>query len=101
MEQRIRYRKPNLTNLPPELGKAIFKQILSMTSYINYYGIEVGNEKYDMIAEKNVKEMMRSVAGLEKDATMDGTDWAMAAEQYLLAHGMEKDAIETLKTNLK
>ena len=29
MEQRIRYRKPNLTNLPPELGKAIFKQILS------------------------------------------------------------------------
>lgn len=25
----VRYRKPSMTNLPPELGKAIFRQILS------------------------------------------------------------------------
>ena len=29
MERQIRYGKPRMTNLPPELGAAIFKQILN------------------------------------------------------------------------
>lgn len=29
MAETIRYRKPNMTNLPRELGTAIFKQILN------------------------------------------------------------------------
>ena len=29
MSENVRYWKPCMTNLPPDLGKAIFKQILS------------------------------------------------------------------------
>ncbi|MBR1657093.1 MAG: hypothetical protein IJ697_01325 [Synergistaceae bacterium] len=29
MSDTVRYVKPSITNLPPELGRAIFKQILS------------------------------------------------------------------------
>ena len=54
-----------------------------------------------MIAERNIKEMMRSVAGLEKGAALEGVDLQAAAEQYLLAHGMTAEALAALKANLK
>ena len=72
-----------------------------MTSYTNYYGIEAGTEKYNMIAEKNVKEMMRSVAGLETGAALEGVDWKAAAEAYLTGHGMTEDALKTLEQKLQ
>ena len=71
-----------------------------MTTYVNYYGIEVDSEKYDMLAEKNIKEMMRTVAGLEKDAELEGIDWQAAGEQYLLSLGMDAEALSRLKGNL-
>ena len=71
-----------------------------MTTYVNYYGIEVGSEKYDMLAEKNIKEMMRTVAGLEKGADLEGIDWQAAGEQYLLSIGMDAEAVSRLKANL-
>ena len=71
-----------------------------MTTYVNYYGIEVGSEKYDMLTEKNIKEMMRAVAGLEKGASLEGIDWQAAGEQYLLSLGMDADAVSRLKANL-
>ena len=71
-----------------------------MRSYVNYYGIEAGSEKYNMIVEKNIKEMMLTVAGLEKGATLDGVDWKAAAEQYLAAHGMSNQAIASLEMKL-
>ena len=72
-----------------------------MISYANYYGIAPGTEKYDMIAEKNIREMLRSVAGLEKGASLKETDLQSAAEQYLIRHGMAEDALQTLKAKLK
>lgn len=72
-----------------------------MTSYANYYGIAAGTEKYDMIAEKNVMEMLRSVAGLEKGASLEGVDLQSAAESYLLQHGMAEDALRALKEKLQ
>ena len=74
-----------------------------MTSYVNYYGIDPVAEadKYNMIAEKNVVDMLRTVCGLEKDASFEGVDLAAGAEAYLLKHGMTADAIEALKANLK
>ena len=71
-----------------------------MLSYVNYYGVEEGSEKYDMIAEKNIMEMLRSLAGLEKGASLEGTDLAEAAQAYLLGHGMSAEALEALKTKL-
>ena len=72
-----------------------------MVSYANYYGIEEGTEKYDMIAEKNVKEMLRAVAGLEKGASLEGVDLQSAAEAYLLAHGMAEETLKALEEKLK
>lgn len=71
-----------------------------MQSYINYYSLEPGTEKYNLIVERDIKEMMRSVAGLEKGASPDGIDWSAAAEQYLLFHGMSETAVAALKANL-
>ncbi|MBO4367321.1 MAG: tyrosine-protein phosphatase [Clostridia bacterium] len=74
-----------------------------LASYINYYHLDPAEdaEKLEMIAEKNVREMLRAVAGLEKGASLKGVDLAAAAESYLTAHGMEPAAIEALKDKLK
>ena len=74
-----------------------------MTSYVNYYGLDPVAEadKYSMIAEKNVMDMLRTVCGLEKGASLEGVDLAAAAESWLTAHGMAPEAVEALKNNLK
>ena len=74
-----------------------------MNSYVNYYHIDpvADAEKYNMIAEKNVMEMLRAVAGVEKGASLEGIDLAQAAEAYLLNNGMAAEAIAALKANLK
>ena len=74
-----------------------------MTSYVNYYGIDPVAEadKYNMIAEKNVMDMIRVVCGLEKNASLEGVDLAAGAEAYLLKHGMTSEAIAALKANLQ
>lgn len=71
-----------------------------MVSYANYYGIEPGSEKYDLIAEKNVREMLRFVAGLENGASLEGIDLKAAAEDYLIHSGMKEEAVEALEQKL-
>ena len=71
-----------------------------MLSYINYYKVEPGTEKYNMIVERDVKEMMRAVAGLEKGESLAGIEWRAAAEDYLLKHGMDKDSVASLESFL-
>ncbi|MBR5232187.1 MAG: tyrosine-protein phosphatase [Clostridia bacterium] len=74
-----------------------------MLSYVNYYGIDPVAEadKYNMIAEKNVMDMLRTVCGAKKGAALNDADIAAAAEKYLTDHGMTADAIAALKANLK
>ena len=74
-----------------------------LISYENYYHLDpdADAEKLEMIADRNVREMLRAVTGLEKGASLADTDLAAAAESYLASHGMEADAIETLKEKLK
>ena len=72
-----------------------------MESYVNYYHLEPGTDKYSMIAEKNILEMVRQVAGVEKGAALDGVDLRAAAEGYLAAHGMAEDAIRALQDHLR
>lgn len=73
-----------------------------MTSYANYYNLTVGKdaEKYERVINKNLMEMLYVVTGLERGTSLEGVDLATAAKQYLISHGMEEDAIETLKENL-
>ena len=74
-----------------------------MTSYTNYYGIDPVSDadKYNMIAEKNVMDMLRVVCGLEKNASLEGVDLSAGAEAYLLGHSMTAEAIAALKANLQ
>ena len=79
------------------------EQIVSdyMMSYKNYYGIEPGTTKYDMIAEKNVKEMLRFVAGLESGASLEGVELQPIAENYLIERGMSEEDVKTLEKKLE
>ncbi len=74
-----------------------------LASYLNYYHLdkEANAEKLAMIAEKNIRVMIRTVAGLEKGADLADTDLAAAAENYLTVHGMDAAALETLKEKLR
>lgn len=72
-----------------------------MESYVNYYHMTAADSRYDLIAQGNVMEMLRAVAGLDKGADLSQTDLAKAAETYLTAHGMQAADVAALKANLK
>lgn len=67
-----------------------------MTSYANYYNIQKGTEKYDVISQ-DVLDMLTAIAG---SGDLDKTDLSKAAENYLLSGGMKPEKIKVLKTNL-
>ena len=71
-----------------------------MLSYTNYYRVQPGSEKYSLIMEREPSVMMRVIAGLDKDASLDGVDWQAAAARYLTAHGMSRSGVEALKKYL-
>lgn len=74
-----------------------------MTSYVNYYGIDpvADADRYNMIAEKNVMDMLHTVCGVEKGVAIDNAQIAAGAENYLLTNGMTAEAIAALKANLQ
>ncbi|MBR4501154.1 MAG: tyrosine-protein phosphatase [Clostridia bacterium] len=74
-----------------------------MESYVNYYHIDPEQDaaKYEMIAEKNVCQMLCAVCGLEAGTDLAGVDLALAARDYLTAHGMAGKALDALTAKLK
>ena len=68
-----------------------------MVSYENYYGIEPGTEKYDLIVSKNIMLMLPIIAGTED---LENVDLAAAAETYLLNNGMDRNSLTSLKEKL-
>ena len=73
-----------------------------MVSYENYYGVtQAGQpEKYQLIVKNNILDMLRTIAGVEKDADPSGVDLQAAAEDYLTGFGMTAEQLTALKTNL-
>ena len=70
-----------------------------MTSYENYYHVEKGTEQYEAIKRSNIDSMLSFIAGVEtKD--LENVDLAAKAEEFLIAIGMEKADIDTLKSKL-
>jgi protein tyrosine/serine phosphatase/S-adenosylmethionine hydrolase len=67
-----------------------------MQSYINFYGVQKGTDKYSVISG-DVLAMLKFIAGT---ADLDKADLAAAAQKYLLSGGMTAKQIEALKTNL-
>lgn len=66
-----------------------------MQSYINYYGVEEGTDKYNLISE-DVLAMLKVIAG----ADLNNANLALSAENYLLSGGMTAEQISKLKANL-
>ena len=70
-----------------------------MTSYENYYHVEKGTEQYEAIKRSNIDSMLSFIAGVEtKD--LENVDLSAKAEEFLIAIGMEKADIDTLKSKL-
>ena len=61
-----------------------------MQTYTNYYGIEAGTEKFNLILEKNIMEMLCIMAGLEPGTSLAEIDLKAASETYLLNNGMDE-----------
>ena len=72
-----------------------------ITSCTNYYGIPEGTEKNEILAEKNIRDMMCPVAGLEAGASLEGIVWKTAGKEYLMSRGMRADTIAVLEAKLK
>jgi len=71
-----------------------------MQTYANYYGIEPGTEKYGLIVEKNIMEMLCVMAEQESGTSLKEIDLKAAAEAFLLKHSMAEDAIKQLEAKL-
>ena len=70
-----------------------------MTSYENYYHVEKGTEQYEAVKRSNIDSMLSFIAGVEAD-NLSSVDLSAKAEEVLLAIGMEKANIDTLKSKL-
>ena len=66
----------------------------------SYIGIEPGTEKFDLIAEKNILEMLYIMTDLEPGASLAETDLKAAAEIYLLNNGMGEKTLKQLEEKL-
>ena len=70
-----------------------------MTSYENYYHVEKGTEQYEAVKRSNIDSMLSFIAGVETKDLVN-VDLAGKAEEFLIAIGMEKADIDTLKSKL-
>lgn len=73
-----------------------------MKSYENYYHLDAAAdaERYELIRNGNIMEMLRYIAGLAEGESLEGADLAKAAEEHLLSFGMAQEKIDMLRANL-
>ena len=60
---------------------------------------EKGTEQYEAVKRSNIDSMLSFIAGVEAD-NLSSVDLSVKAEEFLLAIGMEKANIDTLKSKL-
>ena len=68
-----------------------------MVTFYNYYGIEPGTKKYDIILKGNIEKGLCAAFGIE---SIYQADLAACAEKYLRGIGVEEETIRTLKEKL-
>ena len=71
-----------------------------MQTYTNYYGLEPGSEKFGLIVEKNIMEMLCIMAELDPGTSLAEIDLKAAAETYLLNNGMDENNLKQLEAKL-
>jgi len=69
-----------------------------MRTYINYYGVEKGTEKYDAILASNIVKTIETAFGI---SDFYSENLAKGAEKYIKSIGLTDSEIKSLKSNLK
>ncbi|WP_369819228.1 SH3 domain-containing protein [Thermoanaerobacter sp. YS13] len=68
-----------------------------MQSFTDFYGVQKGTEKYNLIAQQNILKILKIIA---KADNLDKVDLAASAYNYLISAGMTPEQINMLKVNL-
>ena len=69
-------------------------------TYHNYYGIEKGTNKYDVIKELHIDEMIRFVFDYGKETVLLGANYYSKANNYLLSIGLTQEDINAVQQKL-
>ena len=78
---------------------ATYEEVVAdyMVTYTNYYGVEVGSEKYNAIANSNIIKSLQNAFGVED---LSKADLAAEAKEYVLSLGLTEAEVAALMTNL-
>lgn len=71
-----------------------------MKTYENYYHIEKGSEQYEAVKNSNIVSILRTIAGVDKNADVASIDLAKAAKDYIASIGLSDEAAKALYDNL-
>ena len=69
-------------------------------TYHNYYGIEKGTSKYNLIKEIHIDAMIRFVYDFNQSINLLGVNYHTKANSYLLAIGLTQEQINTVQNKL-
>ena len=69
-------------------------------TYKNYYGIEKGTKKYDVIKELHIDEMIRYVFEFHESTNLLGANYLSRVNDYLLSIGLIQEQIDAVQTKL-
>lgn len=70
-----------------------------MLSFENYYNLEEGSDKYELMKKEGIMPILKYIAGDAK-ADLQNTDLQKATETYLTGIGMSQSAVDNLKSKL-
>ena len=81
---------------------ATYEEIIDdyFITYKNYYGIEKGSDKYEVIKSIHIDEMIRYVFGFEKTTNLLTANYQSSVNAYLLSIGLTQDQIDAIQTKL-
>ena len=69
-------------------------------TYKNYYGIEKGTDKYEVIKSIHIDEMIRYVFDFNKSTNLLTANYQSNVNAYLLSIGLTQDQIDAIQTKL-
>ena len=69
-------------------------------TYHNYYGIEKGSNKYEVIKDLHIDEMIRYVFGFNEETNLLTANYHSQVNSYLLSIGLTQDQIDAVQTKL-
>ena len=72
-----------------------------MQSFINYYHLTKGDERYEIIKDSNATYLFMTLTGVEHQADLAKADYKAAAKTYLAGIGLSEEEIKALQDCLK